>query len=314
MKYTGRTPFGRSPRVVAGVYLCVGAAWMPTAELVLATYLPSADPMDPARLVAGWLFVVVSAGVVYAVATHHAGRVSDTRNELETSNQQLQVVSRVFRHNVRNDLNVVRGYTELLDDRIDDERSQAYLETIRETTDDIVDISEKLRVIEGASSDRGDDQVDLVAITENVIADVGDQETVTATLDAPSSAWIAADGSVEYPVREVFENAIAHNDKAVCRLDARIETAGEMTCLSVTDNGPGIPDNEREVLQAESETPLSHASSIGLWVIKWLCELQGGTVEFDTTNGGTTVRLRFRTAASSGDDGRRTTQWSPVEN
>ena len=304
MKYTVRTPFERSPLAVAGIYLCVGATWVPATDLVLATALPTVDPMGPARLALGWLFVVLSAGVVHTVATHHCERADDTRSELETSNQQLQVVSRVFRHNVRNDLNVVRGYTELLDDRIDDERSRAYLETIRETTDDVVDISEKLRIVESAPTTCGDERIDLVSVVTGVIEEIDDDD-VAPTLDAPSSAWVRGDTSLRYPVLEVFENAITHNDKPVCRLDARIDVEGDTTCLSVTDNGPGIPEYERAVLQAEEETPLSHASSIGLWLVKWMCEIQGGTVAFDTTDDGTTVRLRFRSASSNGIDDTR---------
>ncbi|OYR64705.1 two-component sensor histidine kinase, partial [Halorubrum sp. E3] len=113
----------------------------------------------------------------------------------------------------------------------------------------------------------------------------------------PSEAWIRADDSVEFPIREVFENAVTHNDGATRRVAATIRENGTTTCLEVTDNGPGIPPDERAVLQAEEETPLSHASSIGLWLVKWMCETQGGTVRFEATDDGTTVRLRFESAA-----------------
>ncbi len=293
-----RALFDRSPLAVAGAYLCVGTAWVPAADLVLALAVASVDPMSTVRLLNGWLFVVLSTGIVYVTAAYHCGQVDDARRELQTSNQQLQVVSRVFRHNVRNDLNVVRGYTELLADRIDDERSHNYLETIQETTDDVVDISEKLRIVEDAHSGPTDERIDLVEVVHDAVDDVCDDD-VSAAVETPSEAWIHGNRSVSYPVREVFENAIAHNDKSTCRLDARINVEGNTTCLSVSDNGPGIPDSERAVLQAEEETPLSHASSIGLWLVKWLCELQGGTVEFDTSDDGTTVRLRFRTGAAT---------------
>jgi len=204
----------------------------------------------------------------------------------------------VFRHNVRNDLNVIQGYTDLLIDRVDDERSRECLETIRQTTDDVVAISEKLRVIETATPEAPTGRVDLVDAVREAADDI-DGADVTVSVEAPTEAWIRADGSVEYPIREVFENAVTHNE-GVCRVDACIERNGTVTCLEVNDNGPGIPDDERAVLQAETETPLSHASSIGLWLVKWMCETQGGTVDFETTDDGTTVRLRFTSAAEAG--------------
>jgi signal transduction histidine kinase len=199
---------------------------------------------------------------------------------------------------VRNDLNVIQGYTDLLAERLDDERSRECLETIRETTDDVVEISEKLRVIEDASPTPPSGRVDLVEAVREAATGV-DRADVSLTLDAPAEAWVRADESIEYPIREVFENAVTHNDESVRRIDARVTENGSTACLEVSDNGPGIPADERAVLRAEEETPLSHASSIGLWLVKWMCETQGGTVGFETTDDGTTVRLRFESVDDS---------------
>ncbi|GAB7009379.1 sensor histidine kinase [Halorubrum trueperi] len=296
MKIDADLVFDRSPRGVAAVYLCFGVLFVLAVDLVVASVGGSIASWTPARLVDGWTFVGVSSLFLYGAMRYHRDRAERARRDLETSNQQLQVLSRVFRHNVRNDLNVIQGYTDLLADRIeDDERSRACLETIRETTDDVVAISEKLRIIEDASPDSPAGRVDLVDAVREAAEHV-DDPAVTVTLEAPAAAWISADSSVEYPIREVFENAVTHNDESGCRVDARIEADDATTSLTVSDNGPGIPADERAVLRAEEETPLSHASSIGLWLVKWMCETQGGTVGFETSDDGTTVRLRFESA------------------
>ncbi|MES3161150.1 MAG: HAMP domain-containing sensor histidine kinase [Halorubrum sp.] len=287
--------FDRSPRSLAGLYVALGGGAVPLLDRCLVVVgVTSSAPSLP-LLVGGWLLVGFSSVVLYGATTYHARRAAVAHAELETSNQQLQVLSRVFRHNVRNDLNVVQGYTGLLRRQLDDERSRERLETIRDRTENIVRISEKLRAIEEASTDRADGRVDLSTVVAEAVAEL-DTDGVTVDIETPETAWIRADESVSYPVREVFENAIAHNDDPTRRVVARIDENGSTTCLSVDDNGPGIPATERAVLQAEAETPLSHASSIGLWLVKWLCELQGGTVQFDTTDAGTTVQLRFRSA------------------
>ena len=289
--------FDRSPRAVAGLYLLFGAACVVAVDVAVGTLSGSAAPFSPARIAGGLALVGASSLFVYAAVRHHSRRAVTAREELETSNQQLQVLSRVFRHNVRNDLNVVQGYADLLERRLDDERSRECLATIRETTEDMVEISEKLRVIEDASPGPVEDRVDLTAVVREAVAELDDDRTdAEVSLDLPERAWIRADESVSYPVREVFENAIAHNDDPGRRVRARVETSGTTTRLEVDDNGPGIPEDERAVLRAEEETPLSHASSIGLWLVKWMCELQGGTVRFDATDDGTTVLLRFRSA------------------
>ncbi|EMA66608.1 histidine kinase [Halorubrum aidingense JCM 13560] len=298
MEFDPASLFDRSPRTLAIAYLCLGALFVPLSDFAVAVATGTTGALGvraPVRLIDGWLLVGASSLLLYGAAAHHRQRAVSARRDLETSNQQIQVLSRVFRHNVRNDLNIIQGYADLLADRVDDERSRECLETIRQTTDDVVAISEKLRVIEDASTDPPSSRIDLVETVREAAADV-DGDGVCVSVESPSAAWIRADRSVEYPIREVFENAVTHNDGATCEVIARIETTETTTCLAVRDNGPGIPDDERAVLQAEEETPLSHASSIGLWLVKWMCETQGGTVGFETTDDGTTVRLRFESA------------------
>ena len=296
MKYISEHLFGRSATVLTAVYLCGAALFALAVDVAVASVTGSAVGWTPARLVGDWLLVAGSGAILYGAVTHHRRRAEAARRELETSNQQLQVLSRVFRHNIRNDLNVIRGYTDLLADRIDDDRSEQCLETIRQTTDDVVAISEKLRAIEDASPEHPEGRVDLVDAVNEAVG-VVEAESASVSVEAPSEAWIRADDSVAYPIREVFENAVTHNDGATRRVEATVRENGTTTCLEVTDNGPGIPPDERAVLQAEEETPLSHASSIGLWLVKWLCETQGGTVRFAADDDGTTVRLRFESAS-----------------
>ncbi|QAU13601.1 HAMP domain-containing histidine kinase [Halorubrum sp. BOL3-1] len=297
MKYNLKPIYARSVTVLTAAYLCLGALVAVAVDLAVASASGSAVGWTPTRLVGDWLLVAGSGGVFYGAVTHHRRRVEAARRDLETSNQKLQVLSRVFRHNVRNDLNVIQGYTDLLADRVEDDRSEQYLETIRQTTDDVVEISEKLRAVEDASPEPPDCRVDLVDAVHEAVG-VLDADCASVTVEAPPEAWICADDSVEFPIREVFENAVTHNDGATRRVEATIRENGTTTCLEVIDNGPGIPSDECAVLQAEEETPLSHASSIGLWLVKWTCETQGGTVRFDANDDGTTVRLRFESAAS----------------
>lgn len=295
MKFLSDRIYGRSPHALAVGFLCAGALLVPVIDLAVVSAVGRVAAWTPARLVSGWALVGVASLFFHRALCYHRRRAESARNELETSNQQLQVLSRVFRHNIRNDLNVIRGYADLLTDRVDDERSQECLETIREKTDDVVAISEKLRVIEEASPGAPDGRIDLVEIVWDVAEDI-DGPDVSVTVESPPHAWICADRSIEHPVREVFENAVTHNDGSTRRVDAQIQRDGSTTALEVTDNGPGIPADERAVLRAERETPLSHASSIGLWLVKWMCETQGGTVGFTTSDDGTTVRIRFESA------------------
>lgn len=61
--------------------------------------------------------------------------------------------------------------------------------------------------------------------------------------------------------------------------------------VSVTDDGPGIPETEYSPIVNGGETALDHASSLGLWLVNWGVQSLGGEVAIDTTGNGSTVTL-----------------------
>jgi sensor histidine kinase regulating citrate/malate metabolism len=76
----------------------------------------------------------------------------------------------------------------------------------------------------------------------------------------------------------------------VCLETASDEQYG--ATITISDDGPGIPDYEVAPLQQEQEDSLMHGSCVGLWLIKWGIERLGGQVEFaENESRGSTVRL-----------------------
>ena len=63
--------------------------------------------------------------------------------------------------------------------------------------------------------------------------------------------------------------------------------------VEVHDDGPGIPEHERAVFDATAETPLSHSDGLGLWLVNWLVDDEGGDVTVETDVDGTTVTIRL---------------------
>jgi signal transduction histidine kinase len=73
-----------------------------------------------------------------------------------------------------------------------------------------------------------------------------------------------------------------------------------MTELTVRDDGPGIPEQEWNVLRADGEiNPLNHGTGLGLWFVNQVVRRSNGTMSFDTNDsGGTTVTVRLPRASS----------------
>jgi K+-sensing histidine kinase KdpD len=98
-------------------------------------------------------------------------------------------------------------------------------------------------------------------------------------------------------VLEALENAIEHRgstDEFAITLTAE-RRDGEVT-LIITDSGPGIPQDEIDVLSAGTETNLQHGSGIGLWLMRWIVDRSNGTLTAERGDVGTRIRFRLNSA------------------
>jgi signal transduction histidine kinase len=66
--------------------------------------------------------------------------------------------------------------------------------------------------------------------------------------------------------------------------------------VRVSDDGPGIPDHELDVLSAGGESALEHGSGLGLWLVEWGTSALGADVAFDTDGDGTTASVTLPSA------------------
>jgi len=214
----------------------------------------------------------------------HAVALRDVteRNEYE---QRLEVAQRVLRHNLRNEMSVIRGWAEQVAETSGDGVASA-AQRIIDTTDELIDLSEKTNTIAQLGSPGPDDRtaVDAGAVIVDVVEEFrGQSRKVTVECDLPDAAAVALPGPefLEIPVSNLVENAIEHNDADDPLVRVCVEAAGERIRVGVEDNGPPIPSMEREVLEAGAEGPLEHGSGVGLWLTYWSVETVGGSVDFD---------------------------------
>jgi len=78
----------------------------------------------------------------------------------------------------------------------------------------------------------------------------------------------------------LVSNGIEHNDSAEPWVRLSVESTDQWVRVTVTDDGPGIPESERKVLEHGTETALEHGSGLGLWLVKWITDSVGGDVSF----------------------------------
>ncbi|MFB6229267.1 MAG: histidine kinase N-terminal 7TM domain-containing protein [Halobacteriales archaeon] len=204
--------------------------------------------------------------------------------------QRLAVLNRVLRHNLRNDLGVVKGYIEVAADRADEERVSEPLATAAATTEDVIALGEKARDVERmvGSTERAIEPVDVPGLLAGIKTDLDGDGAVR--IDVPDAFQVRAEPAVlDRVFRSLIENGLEHGGT-----DPQVEVEctdveKDRATFEIRDDGPGIPDHEREVLDAGEETALRHGSGLGLWIAEWGVTAMDGELRFETGDGGTTA-------------------------
>ena len=274
----------------------------------LASLLPTSVTADELRQPEATTFEMpdsdTTVEAVTTTSTDDSGQsigetivLSDITDERRRQ-QRIQVLNRVLRHNLRNDLNAAKGYVGVMaDGGTDTERFQTKVESI---LDDLVTIGNKAQSTEQvleADPIANEATPVSVIVTDAVESVESEFESVETDISVPDQPAVRINPEVVHSVvEEVIQNAVRHADDAA----VTITYDTDPPALTIADDGPGIPDHEIAVLENAQETDLEHGSGLGLWLIKWGTESFGGTVTFDTYDG-TEVRIEF--PASLVEDG-----------
>lgn len=226
--------------------------------------------------------------------------------------EQVNVLNRVLRHNLRNELTVIRGYVSTVTDASDDHDRE--LGTALNAIDRLIDLSEKVReLIWYTSAVMNPREHVLEELIEPIVTRVNREfPGCSVTVTIPDGLTVEAYPSLELALGEVIENGVKHGGAdPVVEIHAARSTEGVE--LIVTDNGPGMPEQERTLFTRGSETPLRHGSGLGLWIVNFVIGEHGGAVDIDVDADGTSVSILLPTSidesARPGFSGVR----SPVE-
>jgi signal transduction histidine kinase len=179
---------------------------------------------------------------------------------------------------------------------------------VREVSAEVVDLADKAREIERVMARRGEtDPGPVEPLVTTVVDSVRSRFDAAVTVDLPAaSVTVPGRGLLEPALENVIENAAEHNDADQPRVDVTVRRREGDVEFRVTDNGPGIPPQERAVLLEGTETALTHGSGLGLWLVYWSVESLDGEVVFEDNHPrGSVVSLCVPVADAGGGATRR---------
>jgi PAS domain S-box-containing protein len=236
------------------------------------------------------------------VAVQGTAREATQRKRRE---RLIRVLNRVLRHNLRNDMTVVRGHANRLRRNLSAENA-ATAEVIVETADKLVELGETARDLERyvATTPEIEPTNVVPAVTAAIATVEAGHPDASIAFDGPDTAMAPSAPRLETAVTELLENAATHAGESPS-IDVEIWTDPDRVAIRLADDGPGLPPQERSVLAAGRETPLEHGSGLGLWLVYWIVTSLAGTLDVSDDGPGTTVVVSLP-RASVDRDGRTT--------
>lgn len=211
--------------------------------------------------------------------------------------QHLQVLHRVMRHNIRNDLTKLRGWTQvaatasMYEERIAAaEKIKGNLDTWEKMSIDIKEIQERTGFGRKEITD---------SPVETLLSDVIDSKRAAypeaeLELTQPEPPIGRIPPSIRKAIAEAIDNAIESNSTDTPTVSVTVErTDNGWVDICIADNGPGLPEQEAMVLETGEQTPLAHGKGLGVWKIRMLIKQVGGDISVNTDSEGTVLSLKL---------------------
>ena len=206
--------------------------------------------------------------------------------------QQLALFDRVLRHNLRNDMNVIRGSADTIQQTGSGDVTRL-AGKIRKMSNKLLAATEKQREITQLLREPPTrSEIELKPLLAEIQSRLqSTHPEATIRIDCESPIQLQVGDKFVYALEELITNAIIHNDGDDPSVAVTVEQTAERVRITVADNGPQISEMERDVIQhPENRSPLYHGSGLGLWLVRLIISRSGGTVQFvDTDEDGNTI-------------------------
>ncbi|WP_169051828.1 PAS domain S-box protein [Halorhabdus amylolytica] len=205
---------------------------------------------------------------------------------IEEQRDNLDVLNRVLRHDIRNDLQLVTAYAELIAEEWNDKALLDHVETVLENAEHAVELTRTAREMADVMLSSADElePIDLEDVFDNEVEAVRSaypDAVVTVESSVPAET-VEASSMLGSVFRNLLKNAIQHNDKDVPEVTVSATTRAETVVVRIADNGPGIPAEQRDAIFGKGQKGLeSSGTGIGLYLVETLVESYGGSVRVE---------------------------------
>lgn len=300
--------------VVSGVLVRPTPSW-PVEIMIaaaIAAVLASVGSAFMARRVVRPLSELTSAAAAVAAGgagTPHVNEEGpeDMRSAARAFNAMAEKVTRTLEsqrhllsavgHDLRTPLTAMRINLEFVEDNELRDGLMRNLDELQALTEQV------LAAAKGAGGEQRRN-VDLSALVESLCTDLDEIGEPVSWANHGPAPISCRPNEIKRAVRNLVENAVAYGHKA----DVWIADSGDGYDVLVEDEGPGIPENDRQrvfepfVRLESSRNEATGGTGLGLTLVKAIVEGHGGAVKLENKpGGGLRARMHLpRTAGAAG--------------
>ncbi|MEA5388145.1 ATP-binding protein [Haloarculaceae archaeon H-GB11] len=220
--------------------------------------------------------------------------------KLQRQTERMEFFNSILRHDMLNGMSVIRARAEMLDERLDGENGE-YAETIVRWSDDIIDLTRKVRRVLDTIAEEYDPELtveDLSAVVASEAERVSlMDDSVTVETDLQDTVRVRADDLLSEVVGNVLSNAIDHSDGAEHLIRVSVEEGPKWVTLTIADDGPGIDvENADRIFGRGVTDDTTAGSGFGLYFVASMLEAYGGDVNAYNDERGAVFELTFPAA------------------
>ncbi|AFK19145.1 PAS domain S-box protein [Haloferax mediterranei ATCC 33500] len=209
----------------------------------------------------------------------------ERERELRREQERLEFVNRIIRHNLLNGLNVVGARADIVGDFVEP-AGQTHLDTIQNRVREMTDLVGTMRTFMKVIVERESHETHPRPIHEAVEHGVKTLRTeshdVSVSVSGLSRISVVADDLLDEVIEHLLKNAVQHNDKLNPEVTVEVAPGDEVVELRVSDNGPGIPDEEKHRIVDKRIEDLSNpGNGFGLFLVREIVESYGGEIRIE---------------------------------
>lgn len=222
--------------------------------------------------------------------THYLGFQRDVTEqrlavrEASRHEQRIEQLTSDLGHDIKTPLSVAQGHLDLLREEVDDEQAET-IETVSDAVERSLELVKEFRtLVETGASVHDPEHVEIQRLAEEAWSGAA-PDSATLVIDGPLDDVLADPGRLRRLFENLFRNAVEHSspDSQTASDDAVDHTGSTVTVtigamddgFYVADDGPGIPEGDREAVFDAGYSSREGGHGSGLAIVEQIADAHG---------------------------------------